>query len=203
MASEEVIVPLTVPRDAVPLATHVRGTMIASSITLVRSLALEDKYFAALPQPRHEAIRSLVASEWLPMDVAVDHYGAMDSLQLPASQVIEMGRQTSQRIQGAHIKTLATTLRAAGAVDPAAILSRTQTLMDRSFKGATVAAWKTGPKDARVELLGIPALRFAYLRLGWMGAFEAGLELVSRKVYVSEIEKLRTRTSAAFSVSWV
>jgi hypothetical protein len=203
VASEEVIVPLTVPRDSVPLATHARGTMIATSLAVVRSLSLEEPYFRALPIARHDAVRALVASEWVPMDVAVDHYGALDSLKLPPRQIADMGRQTSIRIQGTYLRTLATTLRAAGAVDPVAILSRTQTLMDRSFLGATVAAWKTGPKDARVELLGIPALRFAYLRMGWMGAFEAGLELVARKVYVVEIEKQRTRTSAAFQVSWV
>lgn len=195
--------PLTVPRSAVPLATHVRGTLLVSSLASARALGLEAQYFAALPPQRQDAIRSILATDWVPMDVAVDHYGAMDSLGLAPAKIAEMGRQTAMRIQGTYLKTIAMSLRVAGAVDPASILARTPALLERSFRGGTVAAWRTGPKDARCELLGIPALRSAYMRTGWLGAFEAGLEMVARKVHVAEIEKLRTPTSVAFSISWV
>ena len=201
--TEDAIVPLTVPRNAVPLATHVRGTLLVSSLASARTLGLEAKYFEALPAARHDAVRAIVATDWVPMDVAIDHYAAMDTLGLAPAKIQEMGRQTAMRIQGTYLKTIATSLRVAGAVDPASILARTPALLERSFKGGTIGVWRTGPKDARCELLGIPALRSEYMRTGWLGAFEVSLELVARKVHVAEIEKMRTPTSAAFAISWV
>ncbi|WP_157069556.1 hypothetical protein [Sandaracinus amylolyticus] len=203
MSTEEAIVPLLASRDAIPLATHVRGALVAPSLQLVRSFHLEPEYFASLPIELHDALRALTASSWLAMDVATAHYAAIDTLGLAPTAIVEMGRQSATRVHGSYVRTIIDQLRTTGGADPVSLLSRLPSILDRIVLGGTAAVFRVGERDVRVELLGMPVLRYDYLRHGWAGAFQASLELVTRKVHVAEITALRTATSVAYQIVWI
>ncbi|WP_236520136.1 hypothetical protein [Sandaracinus amylolyticus] len=201
--NEEAIVPLLPSRDAIPLATHVRGALIAPSLQLVRSFYLEPEYFAALPPELHDRLRALTASSWLTMDVATAHYAAIDTLGLAPNAILEMGRQSATRVHGSYVRTIIEQLRVTGDAEPVSLLSRLPSILDRIVLGGTAAVFRVGAREVRVELLGMPFLAYDYLRHGWAGAFQASLELVTRKVHVAEITALRTDTSVAYQIAWI
>ena len=58
-------------------------------------------------------------------------------------------------------------------VDP----GRAQFTLDRLLFGATVALYRVGPKDARLEIHGACIAEFDYVRAGWAGMIEGGLDL--------------------------
>jgi hypothetical protein len=196
----EVVLALPCAEARVPLATHIRGTVLASSLAAIESMGLRDAYFDALPKPRHDAMRSIVVGEWQPMDLGVAHYGAIEALGLSFEQARENGVRVADRVQKSY---LATMIRALGfGITPWSILPRTQSILDRLLQRVAAAVLRVGPKDARIEIHGAPIASFQYVRGGWAGMIEGGLDLVTRKTYCRDVSRPNATTVAAFLVSW-
>src|SRR3954470_3313458 len=85
-----------VPAPLVREATQFRSTWLTSSLRALRERQLLDPYFAHLPRSLHETVRASVAGTWLPIDVALAHYEACDSLKLPLSEQLAMGREVTR-----------------------------------------------------------------------------------------------------------
>ena len=87
-------------------------------------------------------------------------------------------------------------------VTPWALLGRMDLLWERMFQGgAGPSLVQAGPKDARVELVGLPLLAIPYVRRAFRGIFRAGLQTLCTKVYVVEVP-VPGATSAMYRVSW-
>ena len=200
---EQVILPLPHPPGQVPLADEVRGTLLGSSLREIYERGRREDYFAALPPELHEAIRGLVASTWLPMDVALAHYEAVHTLGFTVEEQREMGRRVAARVQHGWAGTIIRGLRATGAVTPLRALPRFHQAWDRLIRGGGGAVYQVGPKDARIECHGFPLARVAYVRNAWTGMIESTLELLVRKCYAKEILRLRGPEKLAYHVSWV
>jgi hypothetical protein len=84
MKPRETVLALPAPADRVPVATAIRSTTLVSSMAALRAAGLVDRYFGLLPAEHAPVVRGLVAGEWLPMEVGMAHYGAVEALQLPA-----------------------------------------------------------------------------------------------------------------------
>lgn len=191
------------PEDAVPPITHVRGTLLASSVQGVKDRGLNESYFAELPAEHHDAIRGLVPSTWLPLEVAQAHYRAVDRLPLTSADHWAMGRRVAERVQHSWVGTIVRGLKASGAVTPVQVLERFQNAWDRLMDGGGASrVVQTGPKDIRVECYGIPLAEGNYFRAAWCGMFESTLGLVARKVFVRELVRYRSPTSCGFAISW-
>jgi hypothetical protein len=65
-----------------------------------------------------------------------------------------------------------------------------------------VAVVKLGPKEARVELVGLPLLAIPYFCHGYRGVFAAAVELFCERVYVSDAHA-GDEPRATFRLSWV
>jgi len=121
--------------------------------------------------------------------------------QLPAQQARENGRKVAQSVQNSYFATL---VRALGnGVTLWTVLPRLPSFLGRLVDGGACGVYKDGPKDARIEIHGVPIAHFAYVRLGWAGMFESSLELIARKVYVRDVSSPRTLPMAAFTIAWV
>jgi hypothetical protein len=201
MPTRETILALPAPADRIPRATAIRSTTLISSLATLRSLGVADAYFAQLPAEHHGVVRELVTGVWLPMDLGVAHYAAVERLQLSAEQARENGRRVAQSVQNSYFATLVRTL--GSGVTLWTVLPRLPSFLARLVNGGACAVFKDGPKDARIEIHGVPIARFAYVRLGWAGMFESSLELIARKVYVRDVSAARTLSVAAYSVAWV
>ena len=204
MTAHEVLVAPTTPFARVEPAREVRGTLLASSMATLRETELEYRYYECLAPEYHQEIKAFVPLSWLAMQVAVGHYQAMD-LVYPTPEVqIANGRRTAERTQNGYIRTIARGLSATGHLDPAELLKRVADATQRFVQGGgAVAAYRTGPKDARVELVGFPFLSIAYARYGWQGMFESTLSLAARRVFVRQDVRFERDDRVAFLIAWV
>jgi hypothetical protein len=201
MPARETILALPSSPDRIPPAVAIRSTTLISSLGTLRTLGMAEAYFAQLPAEHHAAIRDLIAGVWLPMDLGVAHYAAIEGLKLSSEQARENGRKVAQSVQNAYFATLVRTL--GSGVTLWTVLPRLPSFLGRLVDGGACAVYKDGPKDARIEIHGVPIARFGYVRLGWAGMFESSLELIARKVYVRDVSSPRTPSAAAFTIAWV
>ncbi len=196
-----VIVPLRSESvDAVPPVTAARSTLLSASLLAIARRGLSERYFAALPSPLHEPIRSLVAGGWAPIELAMAHYGALDALELSHSQQFEMGAEVGERIQKGLLG-LAFRLAKTSGVTPWAGISMFAKLMDASFQGGDARIVKLGPKEARFETYGLPLVRYEYFRNAWRGLTSSGIETFCSRAFVKE-EPGATSSSFRCRASW-
>ena len=187
LSSEEPFLPWSVPRAQLGVAHEVRSTLLTSSLRTVRERGLLDRYLAALPPEHHETLVTGIAGVWLPMDVGVAHYRAMDCLGFSAAEQVKIGMIVADRVHGTFLGTMVRLASSAG-VTPWTAVGYSQKLYDRLFRGGGgIAAFKLGPKEARVELAGMPLADIAYWRNGMRGMYQAGCELFCTKAYVTEL----------------
>lgn len=197
-ASAELIADL--PVDA-SLEPAIRGTLIGSSLQAMRQRALSQAYFEVLDPAHREGIETLTPQSWVEMPLAEAHYRAMDRLITDNDEVMAIGRAVGDRVQKSYVATLIRGLKATGAVDPALVLSRAPSISKRIFRGGGVRVTREGPKDVRVEFIGVPLCAISYFRWGFAGVIQGGLQLVVRRVYATP--RQTSGTSMAVTVSWV
>lgn len=178
---------ILIPHNRPPRpATAVRSTLLQSSIAFLKTRGHYDRYLAVLDPAEKEAILGSLAPAWLPIDLAIAHYGACDALDLALAEQVALGESVGDRIQGTFMKTLIQGARAVG-VTPFTLLSRFDVLWGRLFQGGSVEVTRTGPKDIAVEILGANLPRFAYFRTAFTGIIRAGFKVVGvRTAYVHD-----------------
>jgi hypothetical protein len=137
------------------------------------------------------------------MEIGLKHYWACDALGLASDDQVALGQEVGKRIQGTVLGVVARTAKNIGAT-PWLALEPVVRLWDRVFQGgAGPSVRQLGPKEARVDLVGLPLLDVPYFRDAYRGTFMASLGLFCSKVYVTEPRGLPRRASATFRVSWV
>jgi hypothetical protein len=183
------------------MATHVRSTVLDSSIRIIRERGRFDAYAAALPSQYHEALFNLVVGVWMPMDVGLAHYQAANTVGFSTHEQYENGRLVVDRIGRTAFGLVGALARSSGATMWTA-LSNAQRMWDRVMLGGALVVYKLGPKEARLEGYGAPLARIPYVRQGWRGMIAGVGELFCRKVYVTEIPRLCGGSSFGFRIAW-
>jgi hypothetical protein len=200
MAKVETIVALPCAPDRVPLATEIRSTTLVSSRNSLRTAGVFDAYLGYLPAVHASALESLVPGTWVPMAIGVAHYAAVDRLGLSPQQAKDNGRSVAQSVQNSHFAILIRTL--GGGVTLWSAFPRLPSFLARQVQGGACAVYKRGPKDALVEIHGVPIARFAYVRHGWAGMLESTLELLAHKVYATDESPGGGQLIARFVITW-
>ena len=182
--------------------THVRSTLLTSSLVALRQRGLYDAYFAHLSPELQPIILGMIAGSWVPLSVGLAHYRAANALGLSPLEQFDIGHQVAERIQQSVLGTLARLAKGAGAT-PWTALENFQRLWDRMLQGGAGAVYRLGPKEARIEIHGNALVAIDYCRNGWRGMFAASAALFAQKVYVNEQRSLATPTSMGLRLSWV
>jgi hypothetical protein len=201
MASEEVVVPLPGPISRIAIATHVRSTLLCTSIKALRDRGLFERYLRALDPKHHDMVLSLTAGLWLPVEVAVEHYLACDRLDLPPATVEEIGSEVGRRINESVVSVLVKASRELG-VTPWAALAQLPKLTERLWQGSANAVYKLGPKDARMEWYGQPCASSPYFQFAFTTFVTSVLDLFCAKSYARRIPRLCSNTSMGYRLSW-
>jgi len=202
-SKEDLLIDLVVsPQGKVAPVTHVRSTLVAASILSLKSRGHLDAYLRNLPAPLHDTILSTVAGMWLPLEIGVAHYRAADALGLSVEEQLAVGSGVADRIQKSLLGTLARVAKGAG-VTPWTALEYSPKLWSRVLQGGSVALYRLGPKEARVECHGAPDLAaLAYFRNGFRGIFLGSGALFCRKLYVQVLAGFTARKVIGFQVAW-
>lgn len=198
--SREIIIPHSEP---IKPASHVRSTLIQSSLATLKTLDLYERYLEVLPVQHHESILEAIAPAWLPVETALAHYQACDDLQLDLDQLLAIGERVGDRMQGSFMETLTRAARGAG-VTPWLLLRRFDVLWGRLLQGGSIELTKVGPKDLTIEIRSAALPRFAYFRHAFCGVVRAGFKYVGVRVaYVRIAQWDLARDRFVMRAAWV
>jgi hypothetical protein len=198
----ELVVPFSPEdRNAVPMATHVRGTVICSSQRTLRARGLHDAYVAQLAPAARAALADVSPATWVPMETGLAHYGACERLRLDLALIDEIGGEMGRRVNESSLSVLFRMSREAG-VTPWAALTRVNRFREATWQGSSNALWKVGPKEARLEWVGMPCVALPYFTYAFAGYVRGMLEIFCTKAYVRPIQGQWSGSFVAYRVSW-
>jgi hypothetical protein len=202
VGSEEEVHPF--PADAVAtVVTEFKSTLLVSSILNLRERGHFDRYQALLPQKDRETVLSAVAGIWLPIEIGLSHYTAVNSLGLTYAENADAGAAIGRKIQATLLGTVARLAQTSG-VTPWTVLAQFQRLFERIFRGGGgTRVVKLGPKEARIDIVGLPLAALPQFRAGFQGMIKSGGELFCTRTYVTEVPKLCTNTTIGYRCAWV
>jgi hypothetical protein len=183
--------------DAVPAQTllstpaprralrQVRSTLLVASLGALRDLGRMDDYLRALPPALHAPVLEAIPGTWMPVDTAVAHYRACDSLGCSHPEVVAIGRRVFDRLQGTLLGTAVRLSRQVG-VTPWTVMPQFPRFWMRLFDGSAMHGWRLGPKEARIDILDMPLCDTAYFRSALCGQGMGVLDMFCSKAYVGE-----------------
>jgi hypothetical protein len=190
------------PKGREPIALRrVRSTLICSGIAEFRARGLFDAYAAKLDPPARDVLVNAIAGVWLSADIAMKHFGAIDSLGLTPTEAFEIGASSSRRVQQSVLQTVVHLASGAGAT-PWTVLQVYERLWPRIMDGGAFTISRAGPKDAVIEYRMVPPCRFPYFRNAFRGVNHAALGLFTTTVYVNEMPKRSSADGMAFHCAW-
>lgn len=187
-----------------PTVTHIRGTVLASSLAMLKERGHFARYTELLPPAQHDVVLFALASSWVPIDAAVAHYRACDALGLGGEEMDAIGEELSNRYAGSIFGTLLRTSRQAGLEGPWIGLRAQGRIWDRVFVGGAVRSYRTGLKDAYLEQRGLPLAQVPYFRQAYVCWFRAMASLVVRKLHLRIVPPREPHPlTLAIAGSWV
>lgn len=175
---------LALPAIIKPLR-HARSTILIGSISAIRASDRWEQYVAALAPDAREYLLHLVAGVWVPVEMAMQHYRACETLGFTTEEQMKNGRFTFDRAGASVFGTLSRMAREAG-VTPWTALPHMQRFWERGYDGGGISVTRLGPKDCRIVARDVPLLRSPYYRNALRGLVWAVIDLFSRKTFLSE-----------------
>ena len=200
-AAKNVLLPFPAARDLVPASTQFRSTWLSASLRSLRERHLYDSYLGSIPVCYRDAVQSTVVGVWLPVDVAVAHYRACDALALSPAEIFAIGSEVTRRVHGTLLTTAVRLATEAG-VTPWTILAQLNRIWGRIWIGGGVGVFRSGPKEARLEIVGWPCSSVPYTRVAMRGVLTAMSDMFCSKTYVSEVGRLCTSTTLGYRIAW-
>lgn len=201
---EEIILPFPAPLPQLGQTTHVRSTLLASSMQSLRGRGLFERYCELLPNELRDEILTSVAGAWLPLRLAEAHYTACDRLGLSAEQQRGMGHDVSKRVHDTFLALVVKMARGVG-VTPWSLLPRGNDLYGRLMRGGGgIQVTKVGNQEARVELVGVPLTRIPYFANALLGMYEAGLGMFAERIFVRPVQaQTQPGRHVTLRVQWI
>jgi hypothetical protein len=196
--AEEVVLPF--PARIEPVR-ELRTTVIVGSLSVLKATGRFNAYEANLPPEARELLIHTVAGAWIPIDLALIHYGACDALGLPPDQIAANGRAVFDKTSGTLLGTTVRMAREVGAT-PWTVLPHLQRFWDRAYKGGALQIVKTGPKEARGDVVQARICDSMYYRHALRGLLNGVLELFCQKAYVALLRERRP-AGASYRMQWV
>lgn len=198
---DEIVLPHVGPREDVPLASSVRGTVLLSSIRGLRHHGVFERYLLLLDPAHRDTIASLTAPTWFPIEVAIAHYQACDRLELDRATIDHIAGEAGRLINQTVLAVVAKLSKTSG-MTPWFALANGNKLIARTWIGSSLEVRKVGPKDARLEWIQHPCARIGYYRAAF-GSFAAAIcGHLAQTMYVRELPA-RTETEFSYRMSWV
>ena len=196
---EEAVLPFAAPPETIPMATEFRSTLIVASLQSLREHGHYERYGHIL-QTRRDEILSCVGGTWLPMAIARAHYEACDALGLTLRQQFEMGHAVGDRARKSWFASALKVARGVG-VTPWSLAPYLDRLHQRTINAGAVAAFRLGPKEARIVYVGNELLDIPYFHEASRGLLHAIAEMFCEKMYSHELPG-RQSGGASFRLQW-
>ncbi|MET0286735.1 MAG: hypothetical protein ABW352_19800 [Polyangiales bacterium] len=186
------------PAPIAPL-NAVRGTILALDWRALREASVFEPYKAALEPTLREALLSATAGSWVPVDLVLAHYRALDALHLDEARAHQVGWSVGNGAHGAFLLTL---IRLAGVlgVSPWSALEQSYKLWVRSWRGGAIAVHRLGDRLAEVSLRQVGVCGSHFFRASFAGALCAGIAPFCEAPSAGEVAP--ARDSVDYRVTW-
>lgn len=197
---QEILIALPAVIDPV---SAVRSTLIQSSLVTLKKRG-HFEHYCRLVEPAFKAILlESLAPEWLSLDAASAHYRACDGLGLGATELLQIGQDVGERIQGTFVGTLVRRARTVG-LTPWVVLNQTQRLWARLMTGGAVGLVRTGPKDCTADFRRLALCQYEYFRAAFCGVISSGVQLGAGKSATVRVGNCGNYAARClFNCSWV
>lgn len=181
--------------------TSVRGSLLVACREALRELGLYGRYIELVPARHRTDLDSVAAGEWLPVELARVHFIACDKLQLSRAEVVTIGRMIFARI---HSPVYATGLRLAGAagLTPTGLAKLGSKMWGRRNDGGQLLVVQSGARAAELTLRGYTLADIPFVAAAWQGVIAATMELVARRVEVSQLAAASDSDTLAYRCTW-
>ncbi|MGH7437912.1 MAG: hypothetical protein ACRENE_19710 [Polyangiaceae bacterium] len=180
---------------------HVRSTLLLAVRSSLQESGHYDAYCEALAPAHRTLILQTVAGVWIPIEAAMAHYGALDSLMLSTEGQMRLGGATFERMRATLLGTMLRYANEAG-VTPWTLLPHLQRFWNRAFDGGGLQIVKVGPKEALGYCIQVEMTESRYFRGALRGLLGSVLGLFCRKAYVQELGGTRGRGSLGLKMQW-
>lgn len=184
-----------------PVVTHVRSTMLGSSLGGLRELGYFERYEPNIATWAKDKILLSMGPEWLDVKYAVEHYRACDAMQLSEEQLWTVGEAVGTRLMGTFLGTLVRKAGRGAGISPIVAFKAYDKLWSRAWQGGALRIEQTGPKDLVGYGFGNPCAEFRYFQVGHLGMTKGSCALFAKTVYVNS-GNVRPGDMIA-KVSWV
>jgi len=181
---------------------NVRSTLLMGTMATFKSAGHFEAYCSAIPPAHRDVLLRAVAGIWIPVDTAMAHYVACDSLNLSADEEAKLGGATFERVRGTLLGTMLQMANGVG-VTPWTVLGQLQRFWYRAYDGAALQVVRLGPKEARLDLVQCPFADTHYHRNALRGLFRAVLRLFCQQAYVQERKGHRAPGTYSVRAQWV
>jgi hypothetical protein len=179
--------------------THVRSTIIVSSIQAIRDAGHGERYASLVAPEVRERLLGLGAPAWLPIELGEAHYAACDALGLRIDEI----HGIAARVAPVHASG-ATLLARVSGISPWTVLSNAPRFWARMYEGADLRVHEDGPRDARIVIAGQPLARVGYWRIGFAGVLRALTQSLAIRVHVTDrVAPGSDAPTVTFAMAWV
>jgi hypothetical protein len=203
MSQDEVVVDFMNPQGAT--ASHMRGTLIVTSIKLLKELGQYERYLELASPEQRDTIPYALAASWLPMKQVEQHIETCSQLGLHDRQLGDMGAQVGTELFDSVIGTALRMARGAGLDQGLWVaLKQVDRVLPRLYDGGGCTVLKRGPKDALLEIHGVSLSQQRLFRAMHHGFIQGVASALSRKAMVLQARpRLSHPNSLATAISWV
>jgi hypothetical protein len=187
-----------------PNVTGLRAMLLQGRFKHLRAAGLYEEYFARLPGPHADIIVQTLASSWIPVETAIAHYVALDSLELSESQLARMAEPLGATLFETLFATMLRAARASGAEFGIwAGLSQADRVWNRMYNGGGCKITQVGPKDALFEINGVPFATSRAYRASHCGFLRGVIAMTARVCVVKAVPKESRSDRYTVALSWV
>lgn len=188
------------PPTSTQPASHIRGTIIVSSVLRLRAWEREESYLSSVPPVLRDEVLSTAPNSWVPMSVAVPHYEAVQCALPDEADQVEWGRQGADCVHKAYVITILREIRVTGLISPELALRHLRPAWRRVFQGSSIHAEKRGLTRAVLTVEGLELLELPLFRRSMQGLLEKTFAITKQQPKVTSKE--RGPSSAEFTFRW-
>ena len=188
-----------------PRVSGTKGVLFPAQLAYLRETGYYDDYAGRITPAHRDTIGQALASTWVPVESVLAHYQALDGLGLTDSQMGRMCEPLGANVYQTVFAALLRVARNAGvAMRIWAVLSQTDRIVARLYHGGGCAVTKVGPKDAVLELRGVPFAESRSFRQAHCAFVRGVLHLTVRSCLVRDTPAREPKSDRyPISISWV
>jgi hypothetical protein len=166
--------------DVFQRATHVRSTLLQTSLRMVKSIGSYERWLASVDPLHRDMIIESVAPTWLPIEVGLAHYLACDTFGLDDPALDQIGQTVGEQLQSTWLSAATKMLRTAGITSQAAV--RFGRFWPRICQGGGLQIALLGPKELNIALCDAVLPRSRYFRGTFVGNVRVAFKLLGTGV---------------------